>query len=119
MFKLRSGKITVNGDNLTVCGNPYALLLYSVGEDWKSDPTLGKEDGTIQCYARRFGDGEYLCGFRSPHNSPNNCSYLHNVYSEEMDRYFDFSNNIIAVNCIETDIQSRCNGMDSICQGRS
>lgn len=110
--KLRNGKITINADNLTVCGNPYALLLYSVGENWELDPTLNYEDGTIQCYTKRFNDGEYLCGIRNPHNSPNNICYLHNVYSEEMNKYFDFSNNIIAVNCIKSDIQSRANGMD-------
>ena len=110
--RLRNGKITINADNLTVCGNPYALLLYSVGEDWEKDPTLNYEKGTIQCYTRRFDHNEYLCGIRNPHNSPNNICYLHNVYSNEMDKYFEFSNNIIAVNCIKSDIQCRANGMD-------
>lgn len=36
----RKGKIVVNGDNLTTCGNPYALLLYSVGEDFTKDPNM-------------------------------------------------------------------------------
>ena len=110
--KLRSGKITVPGDNLTVCGNPYALLLYAVGENYENDPTLEKEDGAIQCYTTRFADGEYLCAFRNPHNSPNGVVHLHNVYSKEMREYFPFSENIIAVNNIHTDIQDRCNGMD-------
>ena len=102
----------VNGDNLTVCGNPYALLLYSVGEDFEKDPTLSQESNCIQCYTKRFDDNEYLAAFRNPHNSPNNICYLHNVYSKEMDKYFAFSKNIIAVNCIHTDIQDRANGMD-------
>lgn len=110
--RLRSGKITVNGDNLTVCGNPYALLLYAVGEDWKKDDTLKFEEGSIQCYTPRFKDDEYLCGFRNPHNSPNNVCHLHNVYSDNMTKYFNFSKNIMAVNCIGTDIQDRCNGCD-------
>lgn len=112
VFRLRTGKITVNADNLTVCGNPYALLLYSVGEDWRQDPCFSKEPGTIQCYTTRFKDGEYLCAIRNPHNSPENISYLHNTYSEEMEKYFPFSENIMAVNCIETDIQDRMNGED-------
>ena len=29
-----------------------------------------------------------------------------------MDQYFEFSDNIMATNCIETDIQSRANGCD-------
>ena len=112
VYKLRKGKIMVNGDNLTVCGNPYALLLYSVGEDYIKDPTFQKESRTIQCYTKRFEHNEYLAAFRNPHNSPNNVCYLHNVYSKEMEKYFAFSKNIIAVNCIETDIQDRANGMD-------
>lgn len=116
--KLKKGKITVPGDNLTVCGNPYALLLYAVGEDWENDPTLQPEQGVIQCYTRRFEDGEYLCGIRSPHNAPANTGYFKNVRHPLMEKYMDFSGNIIAVNCIKTDVQSRLNGMDSKCQGR-
>ena len=112
VHKLRKGKIFVEGDNLTVFGNPYALLLYSVGEDWRDDPTFIKEDGCIQCYTPRFNSGEYLAAFRNPHNSPNNVCYMHNTYSKYFERYFAFSNNIMAVNCIETDVQDRCNGED-------
>ena len=112
VFRMRKGKIMVNGDNLTVCGNPYALLLYSVGEDFEKDPTLSQESNCIQCYTKRFDDNEYLAAFRNPHNSPNNVCYLHNLYSDEMDKYFAFSKNIMAVNCIHTDIQDRANGMD-------
>lgn len=111
--KLRRGKIQVPGDNLTVCGNPYALLLYTVGLDWNDDPTLVPEEGVIQCYTKRFGDGEYLCGIRSPNNSSNNIAYYHNVRHKLMEQYFDFSPNIMAVNCIHTDVEARLNGMDS------
>ena len=110
--KLKKGKIMVEGDNLTVLGNPYALLLYAVGEDWEKDPTFSQEDGTIQVYTRRFNNGEYLCGIRNPHNSANNLGYFHNIKHPLMEKYFDFSNNIMAVNCIHTDIQPRMNGMD-------
>ena len=110
---LRKGKITVPGDNLTVCGNPYALLLYSVGENWEDDPTLMPEPDVIQCYTTRFQDGEYLCGIRSPQNSPANTGYFKNVRHPLMEKYLDFSPNIIAVNCIKTDVQARMNGMDS------
>lgn len=112
VHKLRKGKIFVKGDNLTVFGNPYALLLYSVAEDWRDDPTFQKEDGCIQCYTPRFSSGEYLAAFRSPQNSPNNICYFHNTYSKYYERYFEFSNNILAINCIETDVQDRANGMD-------
>lgn len=113
--RLKSGKITVPGDNLTMCGNPYALLLYSVGEDWANDPTLAtrsERNEGIEVYTKRFEDGERLCAIRSPNNSPNNLAYFVNRRHELMDKYFDFSQNIIAVNCLGTDIQSRLNGCD-------
>ena len=110
--RLRKGKITVPGDNLTVCGNPYALLLYTTGQDWNKDPTLQPEDGVIQVYTKRFDAGEYLCGIRNPHNSSNNLGYFKNVQHPLMDKYFEFSNNIMAVNCIHTDVQARMNGED-------
>lgn len=109
---LRKGKILVNGDNLTVFGNPYGLLLYAVGEDWKRDPSLHREKGCVQCCTTRFANGAYLAAFRNPHNAPNNICYMHNVCSPELNRYFSFSPNIAAINCIETDIQDRANGMD-------
>ena len=112
VFRLRKGKIVAPGDNLTVCGNPYALLLHTVGEDWRTDPTMKPEEGVIQCYTPKFADGEYLCGIRNPHNSANNIGYFKNVKHELMSKYFAFSNNIMAVNCIETDIQARMNGED-------
>lgn len=110
--RLRKGKIFVEGDNLTVFGNPYALLLYSVGEDWENDPTFRNESSCIQCYTNRFSNDAYLAAFRNPHNSPNNVCYMHNVYSKELEEYFMFSRNIVAINCIGTDIQDRANGMD-------
>mgnify|MGYP004507736773 FL=1 len=110
--RLRTGKIVINADNLTIFGNPYALLMAAVGENPEDDPTLKVESGTIQCYTTRFSDKEYLCGIRNPHNSPNNICYLHNHYTPELKRYFKVSKNIMFVNCIHTDIQDRANGCD-------
>ena len=84
----------------------------AVGENPEDDPTLKVESGTIQCYTTRFSDGEYLCGIRNPHNSPNNICYLHNHYTPELKRYFKISKNIMFVNCIRTDVQDRANGCD-------
>lgn len=110
--KIRKGKVVVNGDNLTIFGNPYALLMYTVGQDFTKDPTLNFEAGTIQCYTKRFADGEFISAMRNPHNSPNNICYMHNHYSELMEKYFNLSENILAVNCINTDIQDRTNSCD-------
>lgn len=108
----KTGKIIQNADNLVIVGSPYAMLLSSVGEDVENDDTFYQEAGLIQCYTERFDDNEYLASFRSPHNSRNNIGYLHNHYSEHMQKYFNFGKQIIAVNMIHTDFQDRHNGSD-------
>lgn len=109
---IKSGKLIQNADNLVIVGSPYAMLLHSVGEDVNKDDTFEYEDGAIQCFTERFEDGEYLAAFRSPFNSCNNLDYLHNVYHEKFFRYFNFGEQIIAVNMIGTDMQDRSNGSD-------
>ena len=106
------GKVIQDADNLVFVGSPYAMLLYTVGEDVESDPTFHSELDAIQCFTQRFADGENLACFRSPHNSQHNISHLHNVYSEEYFKYFDFGKQIIALNTLHTDIQDRLNGCD-------
>jgi len=110
--EFRNGRILQNADNLTIVGNPYAMLLHCVGEDPLKDPTFKREEDSIQCYTERFDAGEYLAAFRSPFNSRNNMGYLHNISHEYFKRYFKFGNLIVAVNMIETDFQSRNNGSD-------
>ena len=106
------GKVIQDADNLVFVGSPYAMLLYTVGEDVENDSTFNQEKDAIQCFTQRFDDGEYLACFRSPHNSQHNISHLHNVYSEEYFKYFDFGRQIIALNTLHTDIQDRLNGCD-------
>lgn len=106
------GKVIQDADNLVFVGSPYAMLLYTVGEDVESDSTFNQEKDAVQCFTQRFKDGEYLACFRSPHNSQHNISHLHNMYSEEYFKYFDFGRQIIALNTLHTDIQDRLNGCD-------
>ena len=109
---LKFGKVLQNADNLVFVGSPYAMLLYTVGEDVENDTTFKQEEDCIQCFTQRFDDNEHLACFRSPHNSKNNISYLHNVYSEEYFKYFDLGEQIIALNVLHTPIQDRMNGCD-------
>ncbi len=111
--KMMEGKLLQTGDNLTICGNPVALLYKSVGINYRHEQCFEAKDDVIQCYTERFGEGEYLAGFRSPHNSPNNIVYLENVYPEKLMRYFPkLGENVIVINGIGTDVQSRLNGQD-------
>lgn len=115
VLNMKSGKLLQNAENLVIVGSPYAMLLYATsGEesDVDNDDTFYIEKGTIQCYTERFNSGEYLAFFRSPFNSKNNLTYLHNVYHKKLDKYFNFGRQIIAVNMIGTDFQDRNNGSD-------
>ena len=121
---LRAGKLLTNSDNLTIAGNPYSLLLHSVGAlnkyikgnviEGYEDPTLPTlpENEGVSVFTTRF-DNEELCAFRSPHNSPNNIMFFKNLRTNPlMDEYFNFSKNIIAVDLFNTNCQSRGNGFD-------
>lgn len=111
--RLQLGKLLQYGDNLTICGNPIALLMKVTGQDFIKEPCFKQIDDRIQCYTSRFDDGERLAGFRSPHNSPNNIICLENTYSDSLRTYFsNLGNNVIIINGIYTDVQSRLNGQD-------
>lgn len=115
IYKLRTGEIIQDAENLVIIGSPYAMLLYAASgneKDCDFDDTLHAEEGAVQCYTPRFEPDTYLAGFRSPFNSRNNIDYLHNVYDERLEKYFGFTRQIIAVNMIGTDFQDRNNGSD-------
>ena len=109
----KQGRLLQNGDNLTVMGNPIALLLKAVGGNPIEENIFDIEEDAIQCYTARFKDGEKLAAFRSPHNSPNNILHFHNVYSDKFSKYFaNLGRNVIVINMIGTDVQARASGMD-------
>jgi hypothetical protein len=112
---IKGGEIIQNAENLTVIGSPYAMLLYAatgIESSVDDDDTFYSKEGVIQCYTERFNSGDYLAFFRSPFNSRNNLTYLHNTYSSKMEKYFNFGKQIIAINMNGTDAQDRNNGMD-------
>lgn len=112
VLNLKSGRVIQNADNLTIVGSPYAMLLHSVGEDPRSDPTFRIRTDCIECWTERFDDNTYLAEFRNPFNSRNNLGYVHNVHHEFFDKYFKLGKLCIAVNTLDTDWQNRNNGAD-------
>lgn len=119
--RARQGKLLAEGDNLTVCGNPYLLLLHAVGEvpykdnvieEGFSDVTLPVADDFISCYTERFSKNEEVAAFRNPHNAPNNIVLFKNFKHELMQKYFNFGANVIAVGLVNTELQDLANGMD-------
>lgn len=111
--RLKLGKLFQYGDNLVICGNPLAMLMSATGQSYINENCFIQFDDRIQCCTSRFEEGELLAGFRSPHNSPNNIVYLENVYPDKIRKYFpDLGDNVIIINGIGTDVQSRLNGQD-------
>ena len=111
--RLMMGKLLQEGDNLTICGNPISLLMLVTGQDYLNEGCFTSRRDGIECYTTRFADGECLAGFRSPHNSPNNIVHLINKYSDPIQKYFPkLGDNVIIINGIGTDVQSRLNGQD-------
>lgn len=115
VLNMKSGRVIQNAENLTIVGSPYAMLLYAATGDESivdEDDTFMTEPDAIQCYTERFNSGEYLAFFRSPFNSKNNLTYLHNMYSRKLEKYFNFGKQIVAVNMIGTPFQDRNNGLE-------
>lgn len=111
--RLMMGKLLQEGDNLTICGNPISLLMLVTGQDYLQEGCFTSRRDGIECCTTRFGDGECLAGFRSPHNSPNNIVHLINNYSEPIQKYFPkLGDNVIIINGIKTDVQERMNSQD-------
>lgn len=111
--RLKLGKLLQYGDNLTICGNPIALLMKVTGQNFLNEGCFENIQDAIQCYTTRFEDNEKLAGFRSPHNSPNNIVHLVNNRSKLIEKYFPkLGDNVIIINGIYTDVQSRLNGQD-------
>lgn len=111
--RLQLGKLLQYGDNLTICGNPVAMLMKVTGQNILKEDCFNVKSNCVECYTTKFANGECLAGFRSPHNSPNNIVHLCNTYPDILIKYFgNLGNNVIVVNGIGTDIQQRLNGMD-------
>ena len=108
---VKAGKLIQKGDNLTIAGNLYGMLMYAVGLNPEDDPTFEHEDECVQCYTGLFDNDEHLAGFRSPLNSRNNINYFHNHDHEYFHRYFNLGQHIIVVNLVHTDTQARSNGL--------
>ena len=104
---LMSGHVLVNGNYSTLLGNPYEMLLQSIGKfDGKSD--LGK--GNI--HNVRFEYGKKLLGSRSPHICAGNILLANNAANENIDKYFYLTEEIVCVNSIGENLLEKLDGAD-------
>ena len=104
---MKKGHVLLNGTYATLFGNPYEMLLQSIGK-FNGDSIL--KAGTV--HNIRYDYGIDLLGCRSPHISVGNILITKNVECELIDRYFNLTNNIICINSIGENILERLSGAD-------
>jgi len=110
---VKSGKIRISGDYCVMVGNPLEMLYHAIGQfdinnikDYQQ-PLKGNE-----IYTKLFQDNQELAGFRNPHTSPSNVLLARNTYCKDIDRYFNFTKNIVVVNAINFPLQQTLSGCD-------
>jgi len=105
----KKGKIKINGDYVVLLGNPLEMLYHSIGYDvLNNTPSL--KNNEVHC--NMFDNQEDLVGFRNPNTSPSNVLHMKNKIVPQINRYFNLSENIIAVNAIDFEIQDILSGCD-------
>lgn len=107
--KVRKGKLRITDcDYATIVANPLLMLYQLIGRyDEKKEPLQGHE-----VYTTMFADGEELCCFRSPHIAQANTLYSTNKHCKVIDKYFNFTPNIIVINNIKSKVTSILQGSD-------
>src|SRR5699024_7589545 len=107
---VKRGKLRLNGNYAVMVGNPYEMLLHSIGQ-FDVNTTEPSLKGN-QIHTTMFEDDKKIVGFRNPHTSPSNVLVAHNVHNDLVSKYFNFTDNIVAVNAIEFAIQDTLSGSD-------
>lgn len=105
--ELKQGHVLINGNYSTLLGNGLEMLQHSIGT-FNGESVIGK--GNI--HSTRFEYDKTILGSRSPHICAGNVLVVKNVANEEIDRYFNLSNEVVYVNAIGENIQQRLNGCD-------
>ena len=104
---MKKGHILLDGTYATLFGNPYEMLLQSIGN---FDGLSILEPGTV--HNTRYSYGREILGSRSPHVTIGNILITKNVECEIIDRYFNLTPNIICINSIGENILERLSGAD-------
>lgn len=104
---IKKGHVLVDGTYATLLGNPYEMLLQSIG---KFDGTSILPVGCV--HSTRYDYDTTILGSRSPHITMGNILLTKNIACETIDRYFNLTTNIICINSINENILERLSGAD-------
>jgi hypothetical protein len=105
---LKRGKIRLADTKyVTLFSNPYEMLLASIGKFNNTSIMKGRE---IYCSA--YDKNQDFCASRNPHINAGNVMYTTNRYHEEY-KWFNFTDNICAINFFDNDAPQRLQGADT------
>ena len=104
---IKKGHVLVDGTYATLFGNPYEMLLQSIG---KFDGSSVLSVGTV--HNTRYEYDTEILGSRSPHVTIGNILVTKNVACPVIDKYFNLTPNIICINSINENILERLSGSD-------
>ena len=114
LSNLRRGHVLVDGNYSVLFGNPFEMLLHTIGKlDSESISSLppGCVHSTRYGYDNK-GFGKYVLLCRSPHITMSNVQVSKNIAHEMIDRYFNLTDEIICVNAIKENLMETLSGSD-------
>lgn len=104
---MKKGHILINGNYSVLFGNPYEMLLHTIG---KFDGTTSLPPGHI--HTTRYDYGKKMLGCRSPHISTSNILITENMRHDLIDKYFNLTDEIVCINAIGENTLERLSGAD-------
>lgn len=106
---LKEGKIrTKDSKYVTLISNPYEMLLATIGKYETKSIMQGRE-----IYCKFYTDTQEFCATRNPHINAGNVMYTVNRYHKEYNDWFNFTDNICAINFFDNDAPDRLQGCDT------
>ena len=107
---MKKGHILIDGNYSVLFGNPYEMLLHTIGRFDASSGETSLPPGYL--HTTRYPYGSKLLGCRSPHISTSNLLLSTNMPHEGIDRYFHLTEEIVCINSIRENILERLSGAD-------
>lgn len=104
---MKKGHILINGNYSVLFGNPYEMLLHTIG---KFDGATSLPPGHI--HTTRYDYGKKILGCRSPHISTSNILITENMEHDLIDTYFNLTDEIVCINAIGENTLERLSGAD-------
>lgn len=104
---VKYGHILVNGNYSTLFGNGMEMLEYSIN-NFNGESVLGIDE----VISTRFKENTELLGIRSPHITMGNIWVIKNVQNNDINKYFNLTEQIVIINSINNNVLERLNGCD-------